>query len=90
MHAQRTHEKGDTHLKPKCRTLADRRELRGLEVGEAEGRQVAVLGRKCGEAIDHDGELLKEEGECLANEKDRKSTRLNSSHSGESRMPSSA
>ena len=34
--------------------------------------------------------LVNPEGEIEMQEKDRKSTRLNSSHSGESRMPSSA
>ena len=68
IHAQRAHKKGDTHLEPEGSTFADRRKLCGLEVREAERGQVAVLGRKCGEAIDHDSELLKEEGECLANE----------------------
>ena len=46
------------------------------EKSNAEARKRAVL----------DGELLG----CFEGEEDRKSTRLNSSHSGESRMPSSA
>ena len=48
--------------------LANRLELYGLEVREAKRRQVEVMGRKCGEAIDHNGELLKG-GEYLANER---------------------
>ena len=58
IHDQRAHKKGDTHLEPECRTLAGRRELRGLEVGESECRQVATLDSKCGEAIDHDSEMF--------------------------------
>ena len=41
------------------------------------------------EIYTHDPRLM-EKLELLAKKQDRKSTRLNSSHSGESRMPSSA
>lgn len=34
-----------TYLKPECGALPNRRQLRGLEVGETEGRQVAILVR---------------------------------------------
>jgi hypothetical protein len=55
-------------LDPQRRALADGRELRGLEVGEAECGEVAILSGEGGEAVDDDGELLDEEGECGAEE----------------------
>ena len=57
-----------THLQPQRRPLPDRRELRRLEVREAERGQVAVLARKRRKAVDHDGELPEEEREGLADE----------------------
>lgn len=55
-------------LDPQRCTLADGRQLRRLEVREAEGRQGAVLGRKCGEARDDRCELGEEEVEAFAQE----------------------
>lgn len=55
-------------LEPQSCALSDGRQLRGLEVCEAEGGQVAVLLRKLGKAINDYGELLDEEVKSLANE----------------------
>jgi hypothetical protein len=55
-------------LDPQRRALADGRELRGLEVREAERGEVTILSGEGGETVDDDGELLDEEGECGAEE----------------------
>lgn len=55
-----------THLDPKGRTLADRRQLRRLHVREAERRQVAVLGRKVRETANHEGKLREQQVEPVA------------------------
>ena len=57
-----------THLQPQRRPLPDRRELRRLEVREAERGEVAVLPRERREAVDDDGELLEEKRERFADE----------------------
>ena len=59
---------GNANLEPERGALADGGELRGLEVREAERGEVAVLLGKRREAVDHDGELLEEEREGLADE----------------------
>ena len=48
---------GNANLEPERGALADRGELRGLEVRETERGEVAVLLGKRREAVDHDGEL---------------------------------
>ena len=55
-------------LDPKSSSLSDRRELGGLEVGEAEGGEVSVLLGEGGQAGDHDGELGEEDVETLSEE----------------------
>ena len=68
IHAQCAHKKANTHLKPEGSTLADRRELCGLEVRETERGEVAVLFSKFGEAVNDDGKLPEEERQRLAEE----------------------
>lgn len=55
-------------LEPERRALADGRQLRGLEVREAEGGQVCVLCGKGGEPGDHNRELVQDQGKRLAEE----------------------
>jgi hypothetical protein len=57
-----------TYLKPERRALTHCRELRGLEVREAERRQAFVLFCKGGEASNDDRELFDEQGEGFADE----------------------
>ena len=56
---------------------------------DADGRERVLMGRGIGFQLKHEGRVdpAKVEKTFVL---DRKSTRLNSSHSGESRMPSSA
>ena len=65
LHATRVWISASTHpnalrsyLQPKRCTFADSGQLRGLEMGEAERREVAILVREVGEAINDDRELL--------------------------------
>jgi len=55
-------------LDPERGSLANSRQLGGLEVGEAEGGQVAVLLGEGGQAGDDDGELGEEDVETLSEE----------------------
>lgn len=55
-------------LDPQGRALADSRQLRGLEVGEAERREVTVLLGKGREARDDDSELGDEDVEAVTEE----------------------
>jgi hypothetical protein len=55
-------------LEPESGTLADSGELGGLEVGEAEGGEVAVLLGELGEAVDDNRKLGDEDVETLTQE----------------------
>jgi hypothetical protein len=57
-----------THLQPKRCALADCRQLRRLKVCESQRGQVAILTRERGKAVDHNSELLEDEGESGADE----------------------
>ncbi len=56
------------HLQPERGTLADSRELSGLEVSESQRGQVAVLFGEGGKAVDDDREFLEEKGKGFAEE----------------------
>ena len=55
-------------MEPECGALPNGRQLRGLEVGETEGGQVAVLVRKVSEAVDDDRKLLQKKRQGFADE----------------------
>ena len=57
-----------SHLYPKCTSLPNRRQLRGLKVREPESGQVAILTREGGETVDDDYKLGEDEGEGFAEE----------------------
>ena len=57
-----------THLQPQCRALANRGQLRGLKVREAQRGQVTILTRENGKAVNHDRQLLEYEGQSGADE----------------------
>ena len=57
-----------TYLEPECGALPNRRQLRGLEVGETEGGQVAILVREVSEAVDDDRKLLQKKRQGFADE----------------------
>jgi hypothetical protein len=56
------------HLYPERSPLSDRRELRGLEVGESEGGEVRVLGCEHGKARNDERELVEYEGQRVPEE----------------------
>jgi hypothetical protein len=51
------------HLQPQCCTLANRGELRRLKMRKAQRRQVTILARENGKAVDDDCDLFEDEGE---------------------------
>ena len=56
------------HLDPERGTLADRGELRGLEVGPSEGREVLVLLGKLAQSFNDDGEFREDDVAGVAEE----------------------
>lgn len=57
-----------TDLNPEGRTLADRGQLRRLEVSPPERREVLVRLGETGETLDDDGELREDDVACVAEE----------------------
>jgi hypothetical protein len=53
----------EMHLQPQCCTLANRGELRRLKVCKTQRRQVTILARESGKAVDDDCELFQDEGQ---------------------------
>lgn len=55
--------KTKTHLQPECCSLANRGQLRRLEMRESQRGEITILFCKTGEAIDHNGELFVDNGQ---------------------------
>lgn len=59
---------GRTDLQPQSCAFANCGQLRRLKVCKAQRGQFAILARESGEAVDHNCEFLKDEGESGADE----------------------